>query len=188
MGGGSADAAAVLKALASEYPGRLSGEELFSLALSLGSDVPFCMEGGTALASGRGERLKKLKALPFCHVVLCKPRFAASTPRMFAMLDRAKLVRHPDTAGAEAAVEAGDLSGLARRLYNVFEEMVGAGHCEIGEIRREMVEGGAIGAAMSGSGPTMFGLFTEENKALSVYRRLRKEYPETFLTYTVENV
>ena len=188
LGGGSADAAAVLKALTNAYPEKLSKEVLLDIALSLGSDVPFCLSGGTALVSGKGELIKRLPDIPFCHILLCKPRFSVSTRVMFREIDKVKLNRRPDTQGAVQTIQTGDLCGLAHRLYNVFEDIVAADHREIHDIRHTMLDGGAVGAAMSGSGPTMFGLFSSKDDAQKTYNALKKCYPDTFLTHTRTDV
>ncbi|MGN1003613.1 MAG: 4-(cytidine 5'-diphospho)-2-C-methyl-D-erythritol kinase [Oscillospiraceae bacterium] len=186
MGGGSADAAAVLRALNELSGMHLPVERLAQIGEQVGSDVPYCVLGGTALAEGRGERLTPLPALPDCHIVICKPSFPISTPELFGCIDCRKIRCRPDTAGILATLEAGDLAGVARRLYNVFEDVLtdrrGA---EIAEIKNEMIASGALGAAMSGTGPTVFGIFDSESKAQSAYQTLKSQYPDTFLTRPV---
>ncbi len=127
MAGGSSDAAAVLRALNQRAGEPFSPRELAKIGERVGSDVPYCVLGGTALAEGRGEMLTPLAPLPRCWVVACKPDFPISTPELFAQADRVKLRRRPDTAGLVAALEAGDLGGVARRMYNVFEDVLGTG-------------------------------------------------------------
>ena len=124
MGGGSSDAAAVLRSLERMLG---TGQDLAALARigeRVGSDVPYCVLGGTALAEGRGEVLTPLSALPHCHVVICKPAFSISTPELFRAVDGVRLRCRPDTDGVLAALEAGDLGGVARRMYNVFEDVL----------------------------------------------------------------
>ncbi|MPM53866.1 4-diphosphocytidyl-2-C-methyl-D-erythritol kinase [bioreactor metagenome] len=183
MGGGSSDAAAVLRALNELTGAGLSPEELARLGQSVGSDVPYCVLGGTALAEGRGEVLTPLPPLPDCRIVLCKPRFSISTPELFSRICCGKIRCRPDTAGVIAALEAGDLTGVARRLYNVFEDVLPvrlAG--EITAIKQTMQGCGALGAAMSGTGPTVFGLFARERGAEQAAELLRRTYSEVFLT------
>ena len=124
LAGGSADAAAVLRAMDRLTGAGLAPAELAQIGARVGSDVPFCVLGGAALAQGRGERLSPLPSLPPCHIVVCKPPFSISTPQLFARVNVRKIVRRPDTAGAVAALEAGDLAGVARRMYNVFEDVL----------------------------------------------------------------
>lgn len=186
MGGGSSDAAAVLRAL-NELSGRnLSVEELARIGEAVGSDVPYCVMGGTALAEGKGERLTALPALPACHIVVCKPPFPISTPELFACIDNRKIRCRPDTEGLIEALRAGDLPGVARRLYNVFEDaLTDRRGAEVAEIKNTMISGGALGAAMSGTGPTVFGLFDDAAKANQVFQTLKSQYTDTFLTKPV---
>ena len=186
MAGGSSDAAAVLRALNAGLPQPLSWQELAKIGEKVGSDVPYCVLGGTALAEGRGERLTPLPALPECWFVLCKPDFAISTPELFSKVNCAKLRCRPDTQGLIAALEAGDLAGVARRMYNVFEDVLPERRRgEIAAIKAALIEYGALGAVMSGSGPTVFGLFHREDLARQAYAALKEEYRNTFLTQSV---
>lgn len=186
MGGGSADAAAVLRAL-NELSGlHLSVERLAEIGEQVGSDVPYCVLEGTALAEGKGERLTALPALPDCYIVICKPAFSVSTPELFGCIDCRKIRCRPDTEGIISALQAQDLTGVARRLYNVFEDVLTDRRGgEIAEIKGEMVAGGALGAAMSGTGPTVFGIFDQESPARNVYETLKSRYSDTFLARPV---
>lgn len=189
MAGGSSDAAAVLRALNQRAGDPFSPKELARLGERVGSDVPYCVLGGTALAEGRGEVLTPLPPLPRCWVVACKPDFPISTPELFAQADRVKLRRRPDTAGLVAALEAGDLGGVARRMYNVFEDALPSRRAqEIDAIKNVMIQHGALGSSMSGTGPTVFGLFDNEERAKSAFDALKEQYHETFLAQTVENL
>lgn len=184
--GGSSDAAAVLRYLNRAMETHLSREELEEMGASIGSDVPYCVAGGTALAQGRGERLTNLPRLPRCGFVLCKPAFSISTPALFAQLDRCKLSRHPDTQGVRQALAAGDLAGVARRLYNVFEDvLLPRQRRAVEEIKHALIDGGALGAAMTGTGPTVFGLFAADDRASATAERLRESYPDTFFCHNV---
>ena len=186
MAGGSSDAAAVLRALNALTGAGLSPEELAEIGAGVGSDVPYCVLGGTALAEGRGERLTPLPQLPACHVVLCKPGWSVSTPELFARIDGVRLRRRPDTTGLLAALEAGDLGETARRLYNVFEDVLPPRRgAEIGAIKNVLIQHGALGASMTGTGPTVFGLFAGPESAADAFRALRETYQETFLTHTL---
>ena len=186
MAGGSSDAAAVLRALNQRAGDPFSPKELARLGERVGSDVPYCVLGGTALAEGRGEVLTPLPALPRCWVVACKPDFPISTPELFAQADRVKLRRRPDTAGLVAALEAGDLGDVARRMYNVFEDVLPARlYTRVAEIKNDLIQCGALGANMSGSGPTAFGLFDRLEAAQEARSCLTQRYRDTFLCETV---
>lgn len=186
MAGGSSDAAAVLRALNQRAGEPFSPKELARLGERVGSDVPYCVLGGTALAEGRGEVLTPLAPLPRCWVVACKPDFPISTPELFAQADRVKLRRRPDTAGLVAALEAGDLGGVARRMYNVFEDVLPARlYTRVAEIKNILIQCGALGANMSGSGPTAFGLFDRLEAAQEARSCLTQRYRDTFLCETV---
>ena len=186
MGGGSSDAAAVLRAL-NELSGlNLPVERLAEIGEKVGSDVPYCVLGATALAEGKGERLTVLPSLPPCFIVVCKPAFSVSTPELFGCIDCRKIRCRPDTEGIIAALNAKDLAGVARRLYNVFEDVLPERRAaEIAEIKNIMVSGGAMGAAMSGTGPTVFGIFDSEADARNVESALKDRYADTFLTKPV---
>lgn len=152
----------------------------------MGSDVPYCVLGGTALAEGRGEVLTPLPALPRCHAVLCKPAFSISTPELFARVDGVKLRHRPDTEGMVVALEGGDLGGVARRMYNIFEDVLPPRQAEeISGIKNVLVQHGALGANMSGTGPTVFGLFERAEDAAQAWEELRGTYRDTFLTETL---
>ena len=119
-------------------------------------------------------------------MVVCKPDFPISTPALFAQIDRVRLRRHPDTKGAMEALEAGDLAGVARRMYNVFEDALTKRQLSrVCEIKNELIRCGALGASMSGTGPTAFGLFEREEEAREAYERLKETNRETFFTRTV---
>ena len=186
MGGGSSDAAAVLRALNELSGCDFSVERLAQIGEKVGSDVPYCVMGGTALAEGRGEVLTPLPKLPDCHIVVCKPPFPISTPELFGAIDCRKIRCRPDTDGMIAALQACDLGGVARRLYNVFEDVLTDRRGgEIAEIKNELISQGALGAVMSGTGPTVFGIFDREDAAKQAYHSLKTRYADTFLTEPV---
>ena len=186
LGGGSSDAAAVLHAMNHICQTNLSVERLAEIGQRVGSDVPYCVLGGTALAEGRGELLTALPALPKCWVALCKPDFSVSTPALFQQIDAVRLRRRPDTEGVLKALHTGDLPGVARRLYNVFEDALPERYAaKVEQVKYILIEHGALGAAMSGTGSAVFGLFDREESAKAACEELRGLYPETFLTQTV---
>ena len=186
MAGGSSDAAAVLRALNDQAGNPFTLQELAQVGAKVGSDVPYCVLGGTALAEGRGEVLTPLPPLPKCWVVACKPDFPISTPELFAQVDSVKLRRRPDTAGVLAALKAGDLEGVARRMYNVFEDVMNPRqYARVAEIKQTLIQKGALGANMSGSGPTAFGLFDSQERAEEARAALALTYRDTFLCQSV---
>ena len=186
LGGGSADVAALLRILRDTYAPELSTEELERIGFTVGSDMPFCIHGGTCLAEGRGEVLTDLPPLPDCWFVLCKPDFGIPTPSLFARVDGGELVHRPDIAGMDLALEAGDLAGVAAQLGNVFEEVLPEEYNEVFTIKKRLLELGALNAAMSGSGPTVFGIFAEQETARSAAAVLKETYQQTYLAVPVK--
>lgn len=176
MGGGSSDAAAVLRAMNRLFDHALSTGELEKLSCSVGSDVAFCVAGGTALATGRGEKLEALPALPDCAFVVCKPEFSISTPELFRKLDQMPLRRHPDTAGLIAAIREGQLGQVCRRMYNVFEDVDDRRMRTVADIKSRLLDAGALGAVMTGTGSAVFGVFAPGQALEGVCAPLRREY------------
>ena len=186
MAGGSSDAAAVLRAMNERYHTELSPLELAKIGEQVGSDVPYCVVGGTALVEGRGERVTPISPLPPCYIVVCKPPFPISTPQLFGRVNVKKITRRPDNRGMVAALERGDLRGVAQRLYNVFEDVLEPRHRQtVDEIKATLIEYGALGAVMSGSGPTVFGLYEDEAQAQNAADTLRKQYKDVFVCQPV---
>ncbi|MDO4269869.1 MAG: 4-(cytidine 5'-diphospho)-2-C-methyl-D-erythritol kinase [Eubacteriales bacterium] len=182
LAGGSSDAAAVLRALSALHAAGLTDDELCAMGLKLGADVPFCLRGGTMLAEGIGEELSPLPALPHCFVVLCKPPFAVSTKEVYREIDALDIKKRPDTDGLIKALEKGDLAGVTKRLANVMEGVTARKRRQIDEIKRFLLENGADGALMSGSGPTVYGLFADEGRAKTAAKMLSRRFADTFLT------
>lgn len=181
MGGGSSDAAAVLRALNGLTAAGLSPGELAGIGESVGSDVPYCVLGGTALAEGRGDLLTDLRPLPDCRLVICKPDFDLPTGPMFARLrfdgDRVR----PDVDGMAAALERGELTEAASRVGNVFETVLErTERQEIEFIKEILCRHGALAAAMSGSGPAVFGLFAPDAETAGAAEALRCRYAQVF--------
>ncbi len=184
--GGSSDGAAVLRGLNRLFGTGLTARELAEIGEAVGSDVPYCVLGGTALAEGRGEILTPLTPLAPCHLVLCKPAFAVSTPELYQAIDGVRLRCRPDTAGLLRALEERDLDGAARRMFNVFEQALPPKRrTAVEEIKNTLIQLGALGACMSGSGPTVFGLFRDQDAAQEAARVLKSSYADTFLCQPV---
>ncbi len=175
MAGGSADAAAVLRGMNRLFGRPLNRRELEVLAEQVGSDVAFCIAGGTQLARGRGEVLEDLPPLPDCRLVVCKPGFSISTPDLFRKLDEVSLRRHPDTAGMLTALENGDLREISIRLYNVFEDVQDRRMRQVSEIKGRLLDHGALGAIMTGTGSAVFGLFRDPAAADCCAAEMKKE-------------
>lgn len=186
MAGGSSDAAAVLRGLRTLLAPALSGEELERMGALIGSDVPYCVRGTTALAEGRGERLTDLAAMPEGWFVICKPDFPISTPELFGLVRADAIERRPDTAGMIAALEEGDLKAVAARMGNVFEDVLPEKYGEVFAIKRRLLALGALNAAMSGSGPTVYGLFASRPVAEAAHAALAADYAQCYLARPVQ--
>lgn len=184
--GGSSDGAAVLRGLNRLCGTGLSLVELAKIGEEVGSDVPYCVIGGTMLAEGRGELLTALPALPHCYIVMCKPAFSISTPELYHRSDSVKLRCHPDAPGLIDALEHKDLVDVCRRMYNVFEDALPPQRAmAIQELRCTLIEHGALGACMSGSGPTVFGIFDDEATAAAAAEHMGTICKDTFLVEPV---
>lgn len=184
LGGGSADAAAVLKALNRHEGNPFSQEELLCLGAKVGSDVPFCIFGGTALAEGRGERLTRLPDMPQCFYCIAMPDFSISTTTLFDRVDQKTLTYRPDTKAMRAALEAGDLLQAAGQLCNALEPVVSREHGDIAAIRSIMEDCGALGTSMTGSGSAVFGIFDAFDMAAMASMTLMEKC-RTFLSRNV---
>lgn len=189
MAGGSSDAAAVLRALQALLRPELTGRQLERMGERIGSDVPYCVRGGTALAEGRGEKLTDWPEMPLCHIVACKPDFGLSTPELFARVRVGGLRGRPDHEAMYSALLGGDLRAVAGALANVFEEVLTPREAEtIQDIKARLRRCGAENALMTGSGPTVFGLFQSPEAARRAADTLRGPYPRTFLTRPLPKV
>lgn len=186
MAGGSSDGAAVLRLLRKIHAPEMSGEQLENIGALVGSDVPYCVRGGTALAEGRGELLSDLPPLPDCCFVICKPSFPISTPELFAQVRTKKLRCHPDTDGMIRALRQQDLDGVAHRVYNVFEDVLPRRYAQVFEIKSKLLDLGAMTSSMTGSGPTVFGMFRDENTARDAAAQLKKEFAQTYFCKNAE--
>lgn len=162
MAGGSTDAAAVLKGVNELFSLGLSEAELMKRGVKLGADVPYCIMGGTALSEGIGEILTPLPAMPVCHLLIAKPEVGVSTKFVYENLRANELEKHPDIDGMTEAIWSGDLAGVINRLENVLETVTIPAYPIIDEIKSFMKAHGAENVLMSGSGPTVFGIYTDE--------------------------
>jgi 4-diphosphocytidyl-2-C-methyl-D-erythritol kinase len=188
LGGGSTDGAAVLRALNTVFETKLDRRTLEQLSEKVGSDVPFCISGGTSLAEGRGEKLFDLEPLSDCHIVICKPSFAISTPELFSKINCDKIHLRPDTDGIIDALKKHSLTGVARRMYNVFEDVLPKGTGAVGEIKEKLNDHMALGAAMTGTGSAVFGIFSDRNSAVNAYADLNNTYQECYLTNVSDRI
>lgn len=175
MAGGSSDAAAVLWGVNQMYGLGLSRKELMDRGVRLGADVPYCVLRGTALAEGIGEKLSVLPSMPKCYILIAKPGISVSTKFVYENLhaNDLKPEQHPDVDAMIDAMKKKDLSLLASRMGNVLETVTVPAYPVIEEIKKCMTESGALGAMMSGSGPTVFGIFDTQAKARKAYRAVR---------------
>ena len=184
MAGGSTDAAAVLHALNEIYGTPFSVEQLMQMAQSLGSDVPYCILGGTALAEGRGEVLTKLPDMPKCAYVLVRPRFSVSTPALFRQLDEDVISRHPNTKRAISFLKKCDLPGFCSCMYNVFQPLLAKQYPVIEDICRELKLSGSLASCLTGTGSVVFGVFADRTQAALAAEKLR----DRFTVFVAENV
>lgn len=175
MAGGSADAAATLLGLNELLKLGYSLEELQKIGVELGADIPYCLMGGTALSEGIGEILTKLPSPPQCTLVIAKPDIYVSTKFVYENLHADSLAYHPDIDGMITAVNNGSLNGITDRLGNVLETVTTREYPIIDEIKTLMKDEGAEGALMSGSGPTVFGIFIDEKTAKNTAKQIAIE-------------
>ena len=175
LAGGSSNAAAVLFGMNRIFRLGLSQKDLMERGVKLGADVPYCIMRGTVLAEGIGEELKRLPAMPKCTVLIAKPPISVSTKTLYEALDSKEITEHPDIDGIIKGLELGNLKMIADSMGNVLEKVTVPMHPEIEEIKQEMKEAGALGAMMSGSGPTVFGLFESRAAARAAQRNIREK-------------
>lgn len=180
LGGGSADAATVLKGLNKMYGYPIPYERLEELGLMCGADVVFCMRGGTHLAEGVGEILTKLPPMPDCFIVVIKPSLSISTKTVFQGFNLAECDYHPDTPGIICALENGDVSALSVRMFNVLEKAVLPKYKDLTKYKGDLLSQGALGSCMSGSGSAVFGIFIDEKTA----RKASNYFKRTYKTFS----
>lgn len=175
LGGGSADAAAVLVGLNEYWNLGLNPEMLCQLGAEIGSDVPFLIEGGTMLAKGRGEILDKLPPLPSCHIILAKPQASVSTAWVYQNYRPERVEIHPDTKGIITCLHKRDLEGVCERLSNVLESVTMEKYEEIVVLKKMMRELGAWASLMSGSGPTVFAITPDHERAVYIAQKMTEK-------------
>ncbi|MCR5157089.1 MAG: 4-(cytidine 5'-diphospho)-2-C-methyl-D-erythritol kinase [Butyrivibrio sp.] len=188
MAGGSADAAAAFHGLNDLWNLGLTRAQMCEMAVKLGADIPYCIMGGTMLSEGIGEILTPLKDMPECSIVVAKPAIGVSTAWVYNELDSRESVEHPDIDGVKEAIENGDLGRMCALIGNVLETVTKEKHSVIGDIERILEDEGAVRAFMTGSGPTVFGIFDDDTKAAKAVEAVKKSglAPELFLTKPVD--
>lgn len=185
MAGGSTDAAAVLKLMNEVFEINAPVEELRELGVRIGADVPYCIDGGTALCEGIGEKITDLKSFSDKILVLVKPPFGVSTKEVYGNLDISKIFKHVRVDELIEAMERNDLYYVCENMKNVLENVTLRKHKILREIKEDMVNNGAIGAMMSGSGPTVFAFFEDMLMAQRCYDGMKKKYKDVFITRTI---
>lgn len=189
MAGGSSDAAATLVGMNRLFHCGLSKEKLMELGVQIGADVPYCVLRGTALAEGIGEKLTVLPPMPDCWILIGKPGISVSTKYVYTTLDLNTDTVHPDIDGMKKALEDGNLYGITERMGNVLQDVTIPAYPEVERIKEQMKTLGAVNAMMSGSGPTVFGIFDNEEKAQKACQKLRENgsCQQVFLTVPFNN-
>lgn len=185
LAGGSADAAAVLKGINTLFNLGIEQDELMDLGRTIGADVPYCIMGGTALAEGIGEKLTSLPLLSNVPILIVKPKVGISTAWVYKNLDLNKISSRPDTEALINAIKNKDIKFIANNMRNVLESVTVKKQPVIDKIKRTLLNKGALGSMMSGSGPSVFGIFDDKEKAESVYKEMNNGKNECILTYTL---
>ena len=181
MAGGSTNAAAVLKSLNTLFDSPLSEKELLALGLKVGADVPFCLMGGCAISEGIGEILTPIKPLSGAFIVVAKPDFSVSTKWVYSNFIPERIEKHPDTEKVRDAIAKGNIYEIAKYTANVLESVTESKYPVIAEYKKIMSENGAILSMMSGSGPSVFGIFDDKAKAQKTYSLMKDINNETFI-------
>ncbi|NLK94326.1 MAG: 4-(cytidine 5'-diphospho)-2-C-methyl-D-erythritol kinase [Clostridiales bacterium] len=185
LAGGSTDGAAVLRIMNNLFNINATNQELRELGLKLGADVPFCIEGGTALCEGIGEKITQLKPFKNHILVLVKPAFAVSTKEVYKKYDISKVRKHPKTFDLIKAIEKNDFYYVAKNMKNLLENVTLKEYEILINIKEQIKEFGAINSMMSGSGPSVYGFFDDMLKAKECYDEMKKVYRDVFITRTI---
>jgi 4-diphosphocytidyl-2-C-methyl-D-erythritol kinase len=188
MAGGSTDGAAAYRALNDLWELGLSDKELCELAVKLGADIPYCIIGGTALSEGIGEVLTPIDGKARYHLVVAKPDIMVSTGWVYTELDSTEITRHPDIDAVKMAIEEGDVKRMCGEIHNVLEPVTTAKYKVIKDIEKLLEDNGAVNAFMTGSGPTVFAVFDNENMAKKGFEAVKKSglAPQLFLTKPID--
>ncbi len=187
LGGGSTDAACTLKLLNKAWDLKLDIAELMNLGAQIGADIAFCIAGGTALAEGIGEKITLLKPLPKCYILLIKPNINISTKEIYSQLDLKKINKRPNMKNIIRAIEKEDLEAVSKESFNVLESITIKKCPIIATIKEELMRLGALGSLMTGSGPTVYGIFNEEEKAYYAYEAIKNIEGQKFLVESINN-
>ena len=179
LAGGSSDAAATFRGINELYELNILDQDLMDMGVTLGADIPYCIMGGTALSEGIGEQLTQLPALPKCYFLVAKPDISVSTAEAYGGYDKLveseERIKHPDVDGQVDAIYSENLKGITDLFKNVLEYVTSKNHEEIGILEKEMMDCGAINAMMSGSGPTVFGVFEDAETAENTKRKIEEK-------------
>ena len=181
LAGGSSDASAVLKSMNKLFETRISLKQLCSIGVNIGADVPYCILGGTRLAEGIGEKLSPLPRMPKCSILLVKPSFSISTKSVYEKIDSCTDYNRPDTKKLIAGLKDHNLDIITSAMANVLEEVSITEHPVLSDVKKELCELGAIHAQMSGSGPTVFGIFKSNEKAREAKKALWGKYKTVYI-------
>lgn len=185
LAGGSSDAAAVLRGLRDMFFPNLSNEELSKIGVRIGADVPYCIYGGTAFCEGIGEKITKLNPFKDHYLVLVKPNFGICTEEVYSKIDKREIISHPNTNEIIKAVNENNLKLLCESMNNVLEIVTLQEISKLKDIKEELLQCGALGAQMTGSGPTIFGFFSCRDLAEKCYRKMKNKYNETYISKTI---
>lgn len=183
LAGGSADAAAVLHGLNHLFGANLTLTQLCKIGATIGADVPFCICGGTMLATGIGDKLSTIPPLPCCSIVICKPPISISTQEAYQKIDNTIIKKHPDTQRIYSALKQNNLTAVAQNVKNIFEEAIPI--ASVQSIIAQMKQMGALGACMSGSGSAVFGIFSTEALATQCAAHLKTQFEDVFICQPV---
>lgn len=189
MAGGSSDCATTLMGINEMFDLKLSKEDLMKRGVKLGADVPYCVLGKTAIAEGIGEILTPLPTPPSCYVIIAKPPVSVSTAFVYGNIRADEITKRPDIDGMAEAIKNGDLYKMSSLLYNVMEDVTVPEYPIIADIKKMMIENGALNSIMSGSGPTVFGIYDNLEKAENTMKLLKKSNltEQLYLTKFIEN-
>lgn len=186
LGGGSSNAASVILGMDKLFGLSMGQEEMLEMAAKLGSDVPFFLKGPTALAQGRGEKLTQLQDCPLLWLVMVKPKFGVKTAEVYENLNLRNREKQANVQGYIRALEEKDEEYLIKRLYNILETSTFQLYPEVGYLKASLKELGAKNVLMSGSGPTVFAIFFSQERAQDFSLKIKKEFPQVFVTCTID--